>query len=73
MLCDALKDVRAFFAKNGGDWPVVSDTDGRIATDWGVTGVPETYLVDAKGQAVPRHVMHHLKELVDKRIDELEA
>jgi cytochrome c biogenesis protein CcmG, thiol:disulfide interchange protein DsbE len=42
-------DVRAFFAKNGGDWPVVSDDDGKIATDWGVTGVPESYLVDPDG------------------------
>lgn len=47
---DDPKDVRAFFAKNGGDWPVVSDTDGRIATDWGVTGVPESYLIAPDGQ-----------------------
>jgi cytochrome c biogenesis protein CcmG, thiol:disulfide interchange protein DsbE len=46
---DETKNVRAFFAKNGGDWPVVEDTDGKIATDFGVTGVPESYLIDPNG------------------------
>ena len=46
---DTTKNVRAFFAKNGGDWPVVIDDDGRIATDWGVTGVPESYLIAPDG------------------------
>lgn len=42
-------DVEAFFDERGGDWPVVSDDDGRIATDWGVTGVPESYLIAPDG------------------------
>ena len=46
---DTEKNVDAFFAKNGGDWPVVLDGDGRIATDWGVTGVPESYLIAPNG------------------------
>ena len=25
------------------------DNEGRVAIDWGVTGVPETYLIDAQG------------------------
>jgi cytochrome c biogenesis protein CcmG/thiol:disulfide interchange protein DsbE len=47
---DRPKNVDAFFAENGGDWPVVLDTDGRIATDWGVALVPESYLVSPSGQ-----------------------
>lgn len=47
---DETKDVRAFFRENGGDWPVIDDADGRIATDWGVTGVPESYLIAPNGQ-----------------------
>jgi cytochrome c biogenesis protein CcmG, thiol:disulfide interchange protein DsbE len=47
---DTPKNVDAFFAENGGDWPVVLDTDGRIATDWGVAQVPESYLVSPSGQ-----------------------
>jgi len=46
---DTSSKVKAFFRKNGGDWAVVNDTDGRIATDFGVTGVPESYLIDPNG------------------------
>jgi cytochrome c biogenesis protein CcmG/thiol:disulfide interchange protein DsbE len=46
---DTTKNVQAFFEKNGGDWPVVEDDDGKIATDFGVTGVPESYLIDPNG------------------------
>jgi cytochrome c biogenesis protein CcmG/thiol:disulfide interchange protein DsbE len=47
---DRPKNVEAFFEENGGEWPVVLDTDGRIATDWGVAQVPESYLVSPSGQ-----------------------
>ena len=32
------------------------DRDGRAAIDWGVYGVPETYIVDADGHIRYRHV-----------------
>lgn len=41
--------VAEFFEENGGDWPIVIDDDGRIATDWGVARVPESYLVAPNG------------------------
>ena len=47
---DTNKNVRAFFDEKGGDWPVVIDDDGQIATDWGVALVPESYLVDPNGR-----------------------
>jgi cytochrome c biogenesis protein CcmG/thiol:disulfide interchange protein DsbE len=47
---DTPDNVEAFFEENGGDWPVVLDGDGRIATDWGVARVPESYLVAPDGQ-----------------------
>jgi cytochrome c biogenesis protein CcmG/thiol:disulfide interchange protein DsbE len=33
-----------------------ADQDGRVAIDWGVYGVPETFVVDAKGRIRHRHV-----------------
>lgn len=45
---DEPEDVRNFFARAGGDWPVVPDTDGRSVA-WGVAAVPETYLVGPEG------------------------
>ncbi len=41
--------VRDFFDRNGGDWPVVVDPDGRTALEYGVAGVPESYLVAPDG------------------------
>lgn len=49
---DDTADVRRFFAQRGGDWPVVSDEDGAIATAWGVARVPESYLVAPSGLVV---------------------
>ena len=40
--------VERFFARNGGDWPVVR-TDDAVIAEWGVSGVPESYLVDPAG------------------------
>jgi cytochrome c biogenesis protein CcmG, thiol:disulfide interchange protein DsbE len=48
---DEVDDAREFLAQ-GGDPYVVSafDGDGRVGIDWGVYGVPETFLVDAEGR-----------------------
>ena len=46
---DAVANVRNFFARNGGDWPVVLDDDGRISVSYGVAKVPETWIVDPDG------------------------
>jgi cytochrome c biogenesis protein CcmG/thiol:disulfide interchange protein DsbE len=34
----------------------VSDTDGRVGIDWGVYGVPETFLVDREGVIRYKHI-----------------
>jgi cytochrome c biogenesis protein CcmG/thiol:disulfide interchange protein DsbE len=41
--------VRDYFAENGGDWPVVRDPDGRISVAFGVSQVPETWIIDPDG------------------------
>ena len=46
---DAAKSVASFFKKNGGDWPVLASDTARIAVDWGVVAVPESYLVSPAG------------------------
>jgi cytochrome c biogenesis protein CcmG/thiol:disulfide interchange protein DsbE len=33
-----------------------ADPEGRISLDWGLTGVPETFVVDAEGKIRYRHV-----------------
>ncbi len=44
--------LRDFFAENGGDWPVVVGDDARTALEFGVTGVPESFVVSPAGQIV---------------------
>ena len=33
-----------------------ADRDGRVAIDWGVYGVPETFVVDSEGKIVYKHI-----------------
>jgi cytochrome c biogenesis protein CcmG, thiol:disulfide interchange protein DsbE len=51
---DDVAGIRQFFVENGGDWPVVTDPVGRIALDYGVTGVPESFLVSPEGVVIER-------------------
>ncbi len=46
--------VAKWFADNGGDWPIVKDDDGSIATAFGVAKVPETWIIDPSGIVVGR-------------------
>jgi len=32
------------------------DAEGRVGIDWGVYGAPETFLVDAEGQVIFKHI-----------------
>jgi cytochrome c biogenesis protein CcmG/thiol:disulfide interchange protein DsbE len=47
--------ARSFFAQNGGSWPVVPDDKGHVAIDYGVRGLPETYVIDPQGN-ISQHV-----------------
>jgi cytochrome c biogenesis protein CcmG/thiol:disulfide interchange protein DsbE len=46
---DSPESVENFFEQNGGDWPVLVEDTGSIAISYGVTAVPESYLVDPFG------------------------
>ncbi len=47
--------VVKWFADHGGDWPIVKDDNGAIATAFGVAKVPETWIIDPSGIVVVRH------------------
>ncbi len=44
---DQPADVARFFRDRGGEWPVVDDVGAKV--DFGVRGVPESFLVDPDG------------------------
>lgn len=46
---DDYQKAMAYLKDNNYDFPVVVDIDGKTAMAYGVTGVPETYIVDKKG------------------------
>jgi len=46
---DEPDNARRFFARHGGDWPVVEDPSGRIALEFGVRGPPESFLIAPDG------------------------
>ena len=41
--------VQAFFTANGGSWPVLLNDTGKVAISYGVTAVPESYLIAPSG------------------------
>jgi peroxiredoxin len=41
--------VNTFFTKRGATLPALLDTDGAVARRYGTTGVPETFVIDARG------------------------
>jgi cytochrome c biogenesis protein CcmG/thiol:disulfide interchange protein DsbE len=47
---DAPDATQAFLAKNGNPYArIAMDRPGRVAINWGVYGVPETYFIDGGG------------------------
>lgn len=46
---DSTQAVKEFRADEGGTWPMLTDPKGSIALHFGVSGVPESFLVDPGG------------------------
>ncbi len=54
---DRPEDARAWLKELGNPYHRIGvDRDGRIAIDWGVYGVPETFIIDAGGRIRYKHV-----------------
>ena len=53
---DAPPNTQAFLARLGDPFTIhLVDRDGRAGVEFGVTGVPETYLVGADGTILAKH------------------
>ncbi len=66
---DAAENAKAFLAELGNPYDAVgADGDGRTSIDWGVYGVPETFIVDAKGVIRFKHTGPLAMEDIDKEI-----
>ena len=51
---DKEADVKAFFDQSGATWPVLVGDTGSTALQFGVTAVPESYIVSPDGQVVAK-------------------
>jgi cytochrome c biogenesis protein CcmG, thiol:disulfide interchange protein DsbE len=54
---DQAATARRFLGRYGNPFAAVGvDDKGRAAVDWGVTGMPETFIVNGKGEIVYKHI-----------------
>jgi cytochrome c biogenesis protein CcmG/thiol:disulfide interchange protein DsbE len=66
---DAPENAVAFLAELGNPYDAVgADRDRRVSIDWGVYGVPETFLVDANGVIVYKHVGPLTPEAIENEL-----
>lgn len=53
---DLATNANTFLTELGNPYDVIgTDNNGRVSIDWGVYGVPETFIVDADGTIVWKH------------------
>lgn len=66
---DEPEDAKRWLEQLGNPYfMVVQDIEGRTALDFGIYGAPETFLVDAKGMIVWKHVGVLTPELIEREL-----
>lgn len=68
---DATGDARRFAATSGASYPMVVDEDSSTALDFGLRGVPETFVIDRDGRIVDRIIGPVTAAALAERIDPL--
>ena len=66
---DKTQDAQRYLAQLGDPYQRIGvDADGRLAIDFGVYGVPETYVIDKSGRIRLRHVGPIMPDALDGTI-----
>jgi cytochrome c biogenesis protein CcmG, thiol:disulfide interchange protein DsbE len=69
---DTREDALPWLKRNGNPFQVVAfDANGRIGIDYGVYGVPETYVIDRQGIIRYKHIGPLSADVVQKKIEPL--
>ena len=68
---DTEDNARTFLQEMGASFPQLIDPKSRISVDYGVSGVPETYFIDANGIIMGKHVGPIDPQTLSNRIREL--
>lgn len=66
---DKVEDAVQWLATFGDPYDRIgSDLDGRAGIEWGVYGVPETFIVDGQGLIIYKHISVVTREILNKEI-----
>jgi cytochrome c biogenesis protein CcmG/thiol:disulfide interchange protein DsbE len=69
---DAEPDLRAWLGRKGNPYGrILNDLEGRAGIDWGVYGVPETFVLDANGTVLYKQVGPMTPEVWEQDIQPL--
>jgi cytochrome c biogenesis protein CcmG/thiol:disulfide interchange protein DsbE len=70
---DKPEDAAAWLAELGNPYQRIGADPGRAAVDWGVTGVPETFIIDGAGRIRYHHRGPLVPDVIDKQVRPLLA
>jgi len=70
---DSDEAARKFLAQFGHSFPNAPDPGGRVAIDYGVYGVPETFFIDRQGRVRFKQVGALTDDIARKQLDKLLA
>lgn len=66
---DKPENAKGFLAEMGNPYTALgADPEGRMALDWGVYGVPETYVIDGQGEVLMRFAGPLTQRIIDSQI-----
>ena len=65
---DRSEAARDFMARNGATWVAAMDPGGRVARDYGMLGLPETYFIDRDGIIRARQIGQISAASLDEKI-----
>ena len=69
---DTRDEALPWLKRNGDPYQlIVFDANGRIGIDYGVHGVPETYVIDRKGVIRYKHIGPLTADVVQKKVEPL--
>jgi cytochrome c biogenesis protein CcmG/thiol:disulfide interchange protein DsbE len=69
---DAEPDLRGWLSHKGNPYGMIlTDLEGRAGIDWGVYGVPETFVLDAKGTIIYKQIGAMTPEVWEHEIQPL--
>jgi cytochrome c biogenesis protein CcmG, thiol:disulfide interchange protein DsbE len=66
---DRPAEARALLAEVGDPYTRIgADVTGRVAIDWGVYGLPETFVIDADGRIAYKHIGPFNRQMLERQI-----